>query len=110
MADRNVNGVSNGVTDVTVVSAPASSTTRMIPRYGISIYNGDTESATVYFQLKDGVSDRPIEKAVIPSGDTYFNTSFISLSTVDQSLEFYLDAVVTTNELTFVGKYRDEAQ
>ena len=110
MADVNVNGQSNDTTDVTIVSAPGASTTRMIPRYGLSIYNADTVAATIYLQLKDTATDRIIEKAVIDPGETYFNTSYISLSTANQSLEFYLDSAVTTNQLPFVGKYREESQ
>jgi len=110
MADTNVNGASNDTTDVTIVSAPGASTTRMIPRYGISIYNADTAEATIYLQLKDDTTDRIIEKSILQPGETYFNTSFISLSAGTQSLEFYLGAAVTTNQLPFVGKYREESQ
>ena len=110
MADGNNNGTSNDTTDVTVVAAPGASTTRMIPRYGLSVYNNDTVQATVYLQLKDGANDRIIERSILEAGESFFNTSFVSLEATDQSLEIYLDAAVTTNQLDFVAKYRDEAQ
>lgn len=110
MANGNKNGTSNGTADVTIVEAPAASTTRMIPRYGVSIYNNDTVTATVFLQLKDGANDRIIEKYVIPPGDSRFNTSFISLESTSQTLEIYRAAAATTNEVIYVSNYRDEAQ
>ena len=110
MADINVNGTSNGATPVTVVAAPGASTTRMIARYGLSVYNADTAAITLYLQLADGAATRIIEKATINAGSSYFNTSFISLSTTAQSLEIVLSGAVATTEADYVGKYREEGK
>ena len=52
MASNSDDGVTNDATDVTMVAAPAASTTRMVPRFGLKIYNADTKSATVTVQKK----------------------------------------------------------
>ncbi len=61
-------GVSNGTTPVTLVAAPAASTQRMIS--GISIYNGDTVSATVTVNLDNNGTDRTVIKVTLGVGES----------------------------------------
>lgn len=110
MADGSTNGITTGTTAVTVVAAPAASTTRMIPARGVSLYNADTVAATGYFQLLDTAAIRIIEKFTISVNETWTNDNFIALSTVNQSLQIVMSAAATTTELDFVSKHRDEAQ
>jgi len=110
MADGNSNGVTNGTTAVDVIAAPVASTTRMIPARGISLYNADTVAATGFFQLLDTAAVRIIKKLVIPVGETWTNDNYISLTTINQSLQIVMSAAATTTALDYVAKYRDEAQ
>ena len=110
MADGSNNGVSNGTTAVTLVAAPAASTSRMIPRYGLSVFNADTAAAQGYLQLNDNGTIRKIERIDRGALQSYFNTSYITLTTNTMTLEFVMDAAHTTTALDFVVKYRDEVQ
>ena len=110
MADGSNNGVTTGASAVTVVAAPAASTTRMIPRYGISLLNVDTATVKGYLQLNDNGTVRKIERIDRDATTSYFNTSYISLTDATMSLEIVLDAAAATTEPDFVVKFRDEAQ
>ena len=59
-------GVSNGTTEVTVVSAPAASTQRQL-KY-LNIYNADTVTAVVTVQLDDTTINRIMMKVTLPAG------------------------------------------
>ena len=56
----------NSTTDVSLVAAPASSTQRVIDF--ISVYNADTESATVTIKFDDG-TERILVKVVLATGE-----------------------------------------
>jgi len=111
MAGLNNKGTSNSTTDVTVVAAPGASTSRLIPKGGITVYNNDTVAATVTLQFHVTTpTDTILEQAIISPGKTYINSMPIVLDATDESLEIYLSAAVTTNQLDWFTHYRDEAQ
>ena len=64
-----LDGALNGVTDVTVVSAPASSTRRIIK--SIYIENKDTAAVTVTIKYDNNATQRTIAKVTLNIGDTW---------------------------------------
>ncbi|NCA25219.1 MAG: hypothetical protein EBS91_11650, partial [Betaproteobacteria bacterium] len=71
-------GVLNGTTNVTLVTAPAASTRRIVK--SIALYNADTAAVTVNIQYFDGTNARTIAKVTLAVGDTWtlegtFNSS-----------------------------------
>lgn len=64
-----LDGALNGVTDVTVVSAPASSTRRIIK--SIYIENKDTAAVTVTIKYDNNATQRTIAKVTLNVGDTW---------------------------------------
>ena len=62
-------GLSNSTTDVTLLAAPSIAGERRIIR-GISIYNADTQTATVTVQYDDAGTERIITKATLSSGSS----------------------------------------
>lgn len=71
-SSSNVGGMtpslSNGTTPVTIVAAPAASTTRNV--YAINVYNADTVSATVKLQVNDNGTIYTIVNVVLLPGYT----------------------------------------
>lgn len=111
MASLSQESQSNDTTDVTILSAPGSSTTRMVPVKGIKIYNNDTAAATVTLQKKlTGPADRIIEKFTLQPAETYVNDWVVNLDDTTTTLEIFLAAAVTTNQLNIDVSYRDESQ
>lgn len=64
-----LDGALNGTTDVTVVSAPASSTRRIIK--GIFIENKDTAAVTITVKYDNNATQRVIAKVTLAVGDTW---------------------------------------
>ena len=64
-----LDGALNGVTDVTVVSAPASSTRRIVK--SIYIENKDTAAVTVTIKYDNNATQRTIAKVTLNVGDTW---------------------------------------
>ena len=62
-------GVLSGTTPVTVVSAPASSTRRIVNT--ITIENNDTASVTLTIGYVNGASTRVLAKVTLQVGDTW---------------------------------------
>ena len=112
MASLSQESQSNDTTDVTILAAPAASTTRMVPVGGIKICNNDTVQADMTIQKAiTGPADRILEKAVaISAGDTWYNLWPVNLDVATSTLEIFLGAAVTTNQLDIDVSYRDEAQ
>ena len=111
MAAANTHGTSNGTTDVTVISAPGASTSRLIPRGGITIYNNDTASATIYLQFHDdSPTDVLLEKITLAAGNTYTLSMPLVLDATNETIEIYLAGAVATNELTWFAHYLDAEQ
>ena len=112
MAYMNQFSVSNGTTDVTVLAAPAASTTRTIPAGGINIANKDTASIIVTLQIKDNVTDRIQEPTItILANDSWSNDKqVLCLDATNQTLEIYLAGAVAATEADISVMYRDEAQ
>ena len=71
-------GELNGTTNVTLVTAPAASTRRIVK--SIALYNADTAAVTVNIQYFDGTNARTIANVTLAVGDTWtlegtFNSS-----------------------------------
>lgn len=64
-----LDGALNGVTDVSVVTAPASSTRRIIKK--IFIENKDTAAVTVTIKYDNNATQRTIAKVTLNVGDTW---------------------------------------
>ena len=64
-----LDGALNGVTDVTVVSAPASSTRRIVK--SIYIENKDTAAVTITVKYDNNATQRTIVKVTLAVGDTW---------------------------------------
>jgi hypothetical protein len=60
--------VTNGVTTVTILAAPASGVVRNVD--SLSIYNQDSAAATVTVQLHDNTTVRIEKKATLQPGET----------------------------------------
>lgn len=110
MADRSGSGTTNSTTAVDIVAAPAASTTRMVPAKGINVYNADTATAAGKIQLVDGAATIVLEAFSIAAGGNFQNSGFYSLDATNKKLQVVLDAAITTNQLDWVSKWRDEAQ
>ena len=63
-------GVTNGVTDVTMVSAPASGTRRIV-KY-ITVYNKDTAAITFNLKYDNNGTQRQVAKVTLQPGSTWF--------------------------------------
>ena len=63
-------GVTNGVTDVTMVSAPASGTRRIV-KY-ITVYNKDTAAITFNLKYDNNGTQRQVAKITLQTGETWF--------------------------------------
>jgi hypothetical protein len=110
MADGSNDGTTNSTTAVTVIAAPAASTTRMIPARSVSLYNADTVAMAGKFRLNNNGTFRVIKAFEIPVGETWVNDNYISLDATTKSIEIILDAAITTTQGDWVSKHRDEAQ
>jgi len=112
MAYMNQFSTSNGTTDVTILSAPAASTSRTIPAGGICIANLDTATINVTLQIKDNATDRVLYNDIeIQADDSWTNAKSVHvLDATNQTLEIYLAGAVTTTEADISVMYRDEAQ
>jgi hypothetical protein len=76
-------GASNGATPVTVVAAPASSTTRVIKT--ISIQNADTASTTMTLQYNDNSTLRTLIQATLSTGDQLYYEDGQGFSVLDKN-------------------------
>jgi len=104
--------VSNGTTDVTILAAPAASTTRMVGAGCINIVNLDTSDIVVTLQVNDNTTNRVQEKAItIPPSDSWSNDKqIICLDATTQTLEIYLAGAVAATEADISVVYRDILQ
>ena len=111
MAYMNQFSVSNGTTDVTILAAPAASTSRTIPAGGINIVNLDTADIVVTLQIKDDGTDRVQDIMTIAPNMSWSNDKqVLCLDATTQTLEVYLGGAVTATEADISVMYRDEAQ
>jgi hypothetical protein len=67
--EGSTDGVLNNTTDITLVSAPASSTRRLVRN--IFIYNKDTASVTVTLKYDNNGTQRVFRKITLAAGETY---------------------------------------
>jgi hypothetical protein len=107
--ETEVNNAS-GTADVTVLAAPASSTTRMIPENGITIYNNTGASATITIQKALAASDKIKENFVLASKDTWTNAWVTNLDLATSTLQVFVDSTISSGTLDIDVSYRDEAQ
>ena len=78
LTESSENGVLSDTTDVTIVSAPASSTRRVIKE--ISIYNKDTATINLTIKFVDGADERIIWKGDVTAGSTWTLSNFLGSS------------------------------
>lgn len=81
-------GVSNGTTEVTIVSAPAASTQRQL-KY-LNIYNADTVTAVVTIQLDDTTVNRIMMKVTLPVGYQLVYTDTTGWTVLDEQGQLLL--------------------
>ena len=112
MAWMNQFSKTNGTADVTVLSAPAASTSRRIPAGGLNIYNNDTTDMTLTVQInQNDTADRLLDKPVLNSGDAWSNSKFVvCLDGADQSLEVFCADTSSVDKGHITVMYRDESQ
>ena len=70
MAEGANDGAATGVTDVTIVSAPAASTRRIV-KY-ITVYNKDTAAVTFNLKYDNNGVQRQVAKITLQPGSTWF--------------------------------------
>jgi len=111
MAYMNQFSESNGTTVVTILAAPAASTTRTVGAGYINIANLNNVSTVITMQANVGGTVTVLEPAItIPVNDSWSNAKNVyCLDLHNQTLEIYLSEVATT-ELDVAVMYRDEAQ
>jgi len=112
MAWQNQFSTSNSTADVTILAAPAASTSRMVPAGGIVISNLDTATINVTLQVNDNSTDRIVypDIEILPD-DVWTNQKSIHvLDATTQTLEIYLAAAVAANQASISVTYRDETQ
>ena len=112
MAYMNQFSVSNGTTDVTILAAPAASTSRTINAGAITIANNDTATINVTLQINDNATDRVLYPDIeILAGDVWTNQKSIHcIDAVNQTVEIFLAAATATSAADISVVYRDEAQ
>lgn len=112
MAWQNQFSTTNSTLDVTIVSAPAASTSRMIPAGGIVVANNDTATITATLKILDDATDRILYPSIeILAGATWTNQKSVHcLDATTQSLEIVLAVAPATTQADVTVTYRDEAQ
>ena len=96
--------------DVTILSAPGASTTRMVPKDGITIYNNSGGSVTITVQKKITGGDRVKENFPLSDKDTWTNSWFCNLDATTSTLEIFLASAISSGSIDIDVDYRDEAQ
>jgi hypothetical protein len=112
MAWQNQFSVTNSTTDVTIVTAPAANTSRMIPAGGIVVANKDTATITATIKILNTATDVILYPSIeILPGATWSNQKTVHcLDATTQSLEIVLAAAPAATQADVTVTYRDEAQ
>lgn len=79
------NGSLNGVTDVTILSAPAASTTRQVAY--LNIYNADDAVATVYIQIDISGTERLLFSSTLNPGQSMEWTRETGMRVFESSIQ-----------------------
>lgn len=98
-------GATNSTSNVTVVSAPASSTRRVVRN--ITVYNADTVSAIVFIIYNNNGTQRTIVKQSIAAGETLAYTDILILDSTLKKIDVKLNSAITTNQLDWTTHYAD---
>jgi hypothetical protein len=99
-------GTLNGTTDVTLVSAPAASTRRLVKT--IIIHNRDTIAQTITLKYVNGGNERFIGKYTLNPDESIFYDDVLVLDTTSKSIEAVMAAVATTTDPDYVCTYGDQ--
>lgn len=103
--EKNNNGTLNGATPVTLVAAPASSTTRTIRN--ITIQNRDTVANTITVRYVDGANTRQIWSGSLGIGNTLIIDEVYILDTTSKSITAVMAGAATTTNPDFTSHYAD---
>jgi len=101
---------SDGLTPVTIVDAPAASTSRMIPAKSLKIVNTAATNVSFWVQLANTVITNKVESLVdLAPNDSYYNDAVIILSGTTNTLEVQgITAFGTALDITV--HYSDQGQ
>jgi hypothetical protein len=107
-------GQLNGVTEVTVVGAPASGKTRVVRT--VTVCNNDTASITPVLQLRDGGNVYHLgARTLFPSavagapGDDWIYDGLVALDTPSKSLTAVLAAAPASNQPDYTAIFAEES-
>jgi len=101
---------SNGTTVVTIVDAPAASTTRIVAANGgVTAYNSSGASVTFDIQLGNTLVTNVIEKVILGANDTYINDWSLALDGTTNTLEFVGSTAFGT-VVDIITRYSDQGQ
>lgn len=98
MADLPVGneGPLNSATPVTVLSAPAAATQRVVPRGGWSVFNADSVKRDITFQKDKAGVKTVLQKTVgVSSGGVAMLDKVVVLDATDEKLENFCDVIAT---------------
>jgi len=98
-------GLLNGTTPVTIVSAPASGAVRTIRL--VNIYNADTASVTVTMRLNNNGTARVLAKATLAAGETFIYEHPIVLDATTKTLQAVLAAAPASSQPVYYCAYGD---
>lgn len=86
----------NGATPVTLLTAPAAATRRVVPRNGLKIHNRDTARVTLTLRKLKGASTFVLKIVDLDPNDDWFYDGVIVLDATDESVTALLGGAVTT--------------
>ena len=104
MADLPVGneGSLNSTTAQTALAAPASSTQRVIPRKGVSVYNIDTIVHNIVMQKNKAATITIIQRfGNVPVDGTVVLDKVVILDATDESFEIVMEEVLATTQPEF---------
>jgi len=96
--------LTNSTTDVTVVTAPAASTIRMVS--SITVYNADTVSATVELKIDVSATEKRLVSQILIAGESLVYEVKQNLDST-MKIEVVLAGAITTNQLECTAVYAD---
>lgn len=101
-------GVLNGTSEITMVTAPGAGVRRLIK--SIQINNKDTAQVTISIFMKNNTTNRTIWSGTLDSGDTWLfgdEGDLIILDATNKSIVARLDAAPATLNPDFVSSFGD---
>jgi hypothetical protein len=105
MTEENTITASNGVSEVTLCSAPSSGQRKLIRN--ITVYNSDTVTHSFYIKVKDTATLYGVIKVTLLAGESWSSGNVLVLGATDESLRTYLGEAITTNQVNYTCHYAD---